>query len=588
MPSDLLAALSDPGCVIVAHNAAFERTVLTGRAGTVIGIPDIADLDRWSCTASRAAAIGLARGLDQICRALELPLQKDAEGHALMRRVCSPREDGSWIEDAASMERMAAYCAADVAAEALLDRRLPELSAVEREVWLSTEKMNDRGVLADLQLVGRIIDLVSQALPAVNARILELTGARTVNCRVALKAWFTARGIELQDTRKATVADLLEEELPDDAHEVLELMRDGGGTSHTKAAVLARRVSADGRLRGELVYCGAAQTGRWSSSGVQLQNIRRHKKELRPRAIIADLAAGARLDWLEQFHGPALQVASELLRPSFIAPPGGRLVWLDFASIEARVVAWLAGDEDTLEVFRAWDARSGAEPYVVAARDIYGQAFAAADDNQRDIGKVATLALGFAGGVGALRVMARAYGVKLPPDEAVRIVRAWRDAHPVIVQFWAAVGNAAMELVSSPVGTSIVAGRITLRRERRAIVLVLPSDRPLVYWKPELRLDEDDRVNLWHARARGADSRTYGGKICQNATQAVARDLLARGLIALDAAGFNPLLTIHDEIILQTDRDPKESERIMTAPPEWADGLPIVAETFSGDRYLKG
>ena len=261
---------------------------------------------------------------------------------------------------------------------------------------------------------------------------------------------------------------------------------------------------------------------------------------------------------------------------------------MDFASIEARVIAWLARDEATLDVFRREDAGTGDETYIVAARGIYGASFVPKDDDQRQIGKVATLALGFAGGIGALSVMARAYGVKLGSDEAMRIVRAWRAAHPVIVAFWAAMGDAAMELVEADVGTAIPVGRVMLRRERQAIVLALPSSRTLVYWHPRIAVDDEDRLSLFHARPRGADTKSYGGKLCQNATQAVARDLLAAGLLGLDAAGFNPILTVHDEVLCETDRDPAEAVRIMTRTPPWATGLPIAAKAFTGRRYLKG
>lgn len=629
LPSDLAAAIG-AGVVCVAHNASFERTLLSGAPGARLGFPSaLRDPARWICTAARAARCGLPRTLEGACAALGLPVQKDKEGHALMMRMCKPDpRTGAWVGTGADMIREAAYCAHDVAAEIGLLDTLPPLSEFETRVWCMTESMNDRGVLVDLPLVDAVAALVSDATRSLNARLSAVTGGAVarVTDHMALTRWL--RSVDADDSGlgddgvgKAALAAMLERtDLAPAVRDALTIRRDGGKSSAAKYKAIRERVSADGRIRGVLVYCGAAATGRFSSRGAQLHNLPRAgilRKADTVRHLIRDIHAGADLATIESVYGPPLVLAAELLRPVFTASPGRSLARGDSAQIEARVLPWLAGQEETLAAFRAYDAGTGPDIYKVNAASMTGIPLERLDENTRQTGKVAVLSLGFQGGAGALQAMARGYGIKIP--RAVRpaddpewtppagtdewIKAAWRAANPSIVGLWDALERAALDCMESAPGAEFFVGPRYLRfkRSRHALALRLPSGTSLLYWNPRLVR----RLMPWGKyrtgiRFRAEDSQTkrwaefdaYGGFFAQNATQATARDLMAWWLLEMDAAGLAPVLTVHDEGIADAPLPPAEAagavRRIMAQVPPWAAGLPVSADASGGPRYMKG
>lgn len=325
MPDDLAAAFTDPSITLVAHNAAFERTVcLVARLR--------APLPRWNCTAARAAAMGLPRTLEGAAAALDLPVQKDAEGRRLMLKMCKPLPvnkktgvGGGWFGGPAEFARLAAYCRTDVEVERALDRVLPELSPFEHRTWQTTEKMNDRGVRVDTAALLALILLTDDAIRDVSARIASATGGAVpaISNHAALTKWLDAQGFSdepVEGVGKAALAAMLENpDLPNIVREVLIMRRDGGGSSSRKFSAILKRLSNDGRIRGVLVYAGAAATRRWSSRGAQLQNIPRGGSVKDVEAALRDVLAGATLDELTDMWGPPLVVASELIRPVFVA-----------------------------------------------------------------------------------------------------------------------------------------------------------------------------------------------------------------------------------------------------------------------------
>lgn len=360
IPMDLLLALADSVTMRdVAHNASFERILLSSGAGERIGVPDLYDVRRWDCTAARAAMLGLPRTLEGAGAALGLGIQKDKEGHALMLRMCKPRKPTKaerqrdadaatmadlfgndapaapvrWVDDPESIARLAAYCARDVEVEREIWRILPDMPTIERRVWELTERMNDEGVPVDVPLLGAMLRIIEDTEIRLDAEISEATGGAVprVTDHMALTRWLVAQGIDdaaNDGVGKAAVAAMLDNsDLSPFIRNVLALRRDGGGTSSKKYRAILARLSADGRIRGVLVYCGAASTGRWSSRGAQLQNLSRGgniKGEdgdpVDALNMVRDVLAGASAAEIEMIYGPALVVAAECLRPLFTVP----------------------------------------------------------------------------------------------------------------------------------------------------------------------------------------------------------------------------------------------------------------------------
>ena len=670
MPPELHAALADPSVMKKAHNAGFERLGCASKAGARIGLPQqtLALLETWDCTAARAAAICLPRALGNVTKALRMSVEKDDAGHRLMLQMCKPRkarkkEDPSkisWWEDDDRLIREAAYCRQDVVTEKALDTMLPALRPEERETWELTERMNDRGVMVDRALVDAVLVLTAKAETAINADLRERTGGAVpaVTDHGALTRWLVEQGVDdAADTGvdKAAIAAMLEnEDLDPLVREVLCIRQDGGGSSSKKWHAILRRTSADGRLRGALVYCGASSTGRWASTGAQLQNLPSRVSLKDTDGAMRDVLAGADPDVIGMMHGPPLVVASCLLRPAFMAPPNDPAIEAmfdegqapraymargDYSQIEARVNPWLAGAEWKLDAFRAYDAGTGPDLYCVGASGIYGRQISKKDP-ERQTGKVSELALGFGGGAGALQNMAKAYSLIVPKwprrpngmplDQRERpdlvftgtdewIKRMWRKANPEIVGLWLGLEVAAVECMSRPVGdvvevwtlraewiggerilTKMFRTPLKFTRNTAALVMWLPSGRPLLYWWPRLQQDTTPFGEKWTVYYYAEDSVTkqwrswslWGGIACENAVQAVARDIMRDALIRMYRKGILPVLTVHDEGIAEViaacrDLAARVVEEIMREPCLWAPGLPISADSSAGPRYVK-
>ena len=644
IPPRLAALLADPTVTIVAHNASFERTMLCGPPGKRLGIVIGGDLARWDCTASRAAFMGLPRTLEGAAAALGLNVRKDKEGKKLMLRMCKPRnlrkkksdpplQSGTmaevlWHDEPADILREGEYCLNDVDVEHALDRKLPALSPTERAAWECTERTNDRGVAVDDTLLLEIARVLEEAEQQINADISRRTNGQVpkVSDHGALTRWLESIGIDdaLENgIGKAALAAYLENpDLPDFVRSVLMLRRDGGKSSAAKYKAILRRLSDDLRLRGALVYGGAASTLRWSSRGVQLHNLPRGGSVKDPLAAIQLIRDGATLEEIEFYCGPPFVVASELLRPVFVAAPGCWLGRGDYSQIEARVIAWLAGAEWKLEAFRKYDAGTGPDAYKIAAAGIYGTTadMIADDDPRRQVGKVSELALGFEGGAGALQAMAKGYKLKIPhfeipydadgekdwkapaptgTDEWIK--RSWRDANPEIKALWKSMGEAAFQCVDSPPGRDFMAanGRIRFRRNSEVMGLKMPGGRSLWYWSPRIATGKFG----WNVRYRSEDSQTkqwnefdgYGGLFTQNPVQAIARDAMAYALVKLEGMGIAPVLTVHDEAICEASKRlyPKASDLadaiggVMRQVPPFLAGLPIAADASAHERYIK-
>lgn len=367
MPGPLRKLLQDPDCIVVAHNAGFERTLFNEKLALKFQVPVI-PIERWDCTAARAARMALPRSLDGAAQALGLDVQKDAEGHRLMMRMCRPRsedEDGiiTWWDDDTRMQRLAQYCATDVEVERLLDKQLRHL-ADDRAVWMHTELINDRGVRINTAFAQKAVAAAEMAQAVLNENLERITGGavKTASNVGGIKKWLSEQGINIfegndESLNKEAIQHLLNKDhLPEDVKAVLRIRANGGKSSVAKYTAMLERVSFDGRVRGNLMYHGAS-TGRWSGAGVQLQNL--------PRATVQDWDAAEAT--LLPVGPETSSILSQMVRGTIVAEPGHRLIWADYAAIEARGVAWLAGQDDLVALFA-----SGGKVYEAMAASIYG------------------------------------------------------------------------------------------------------------------------------------------------------------------------------------------------------------------------
>jgi DNA polymerase len=621
-PAEIRAAI-ESGATILAHNAGFELDLWNEVMVPRYGWPRLAR-EQMDCTMARAYAQALPGALDDAAAALGVAHQKDLKGKAVMMQLCRPRgfqpvpgrEEMRpvWWEDPEKIAALHAYCEQDVRTEAAIDERLMPLSAYERRVWLADQAINQRGVYIDELAALGAIAVADIERKSANAIIARLTGGivETVTSNGAMLNWLQSRNVEAAGVAKADVAALLDEEaewpgtLPEDVVEVLTLRQLVAKTSIAKFKAMLQTRASDGRVRGMFQYHGAS-TGRWAGRRVQLQNLPRPKLE--PDEIdevlgwLATMPAEKAHALISVVYGPPMYVLADCIRGSFRAAPGRHLLAADFAAIEGRGIAWLAGEEWKLDAFRAFDAGTGPDIYKLTYATSFGVNIDTVSKADRQIGKVQELAFGYQGGVGAGRSMARTFGLHVEDAAVDEWKQLWRQAHPNIQQYWYDLENAAVTAVRYP-GRVCEAGaegrQVRFRVKGSFLWCCLPSGRLLCY--PYPRVEEIDTP--WGARKEavtymGENSRTrkwerlktYGGKLAENITQAVCRDLLADAILRCEEAGLPVVLHVHDEVVCEVPENDTHSvdffENLISAPPKWAAGFPIAAEGWRGVRYRK-
>lgn len=614
------------GGLVVAHNASFELAIWNKILAARYGWPQLRP-EQCICTMSMAYAMGLPGSLEKAGAALGLSELKDAKLARLMLQMASPRAivNGKpvWWDEPDKVASLHAYCAQDVRAEQALYHRLMALSPFEQRVWTLDQRINQRGVMVD-RVAARAAVAVSNVVQDQLAKeIREITanhvGFPTEVSRI--KTWLKGRGQDVDALAKQDVVDLLvQPDLPPDVRRVLEIRQEAAKTSTAKFRPMIEASSADGRLRGMFQYHGA-NTGRWAARRVQVQNLpspRILKDEAAVERVFTDLKRRPPDEFVrmcEMVYGPAPAVLADLIRGSLIAAPGHELLDVDYANIEGRVLAWLAGEEWKLDAFRAFDSGKGPDLYLVAAARIFHCAPEAARPN-RQIGKVAELALGYGGGKGAFQTMAQTLGLKLADAQAEGIKEAWREAHPAIKSYWYALERAAVNAVLNQ-GSTFTAGakgrEVKFKTSGSFLWCCLPSGRLLCYPYPKvLPVDTPwgetkdaltymtvcdsqarKKAKICDDPANGGDwwrIATYGGSLAENVTQAAARDILAEALVRLDAAGFQIVLHVHDSIVSEERLGSNrldEMKQIMEQAPAWAGGLPIAVAGHTGNRYRK-
>lgn len=598
LPAQVAMAI-ECGATVVAHNAHFEWSIWNNICVPRYGWPEL-DIKQVRCTMAMAYAMSLPGSLDKCAQAIGLDVTKDMAGHRLMMKMCKPRKtkDGSlqWWDSSENIDRLTQYCATDVEVERQLYAKLMQLSDSEQRLWQLDHKINQRGIYVDLHSIDAAIQVVEHEQLRLDSEMSHVTAGVVTACSQAKKLtdWLRYKGISVEGVAKADISAALDETLPADVRKALTLRAEAAKSSTAKLVAMKESASSDSRVRGTAQYHGAS-TGRWAGRRIQPQNMPRGKLEAKEVNAAIKLFIDGNRDLVDLLYGQPMDVISSCLRGMITASPGNDLIACDFNAIEARVLAWLAGEESVLDIFRG-----EGKIYEHAAAGIYNKPMADVDKIERQIGKVAVLALGYQGGVGAFQQMARGYGVQVSDTKADEIKTAWREANPAIVRYWWALEGAAVDAVLDAGGvyTAGAKGReVKFRKVGDWLFCQLPSKRVLTYPFPRIVTNKFDRDAIQYM---GVDSfskkwtliDTYGGKLSENITQAVARDLLADALIRLDDHGYDIVAHVHDEVIIEipatSPPDTLEKvEHLMAQAPAWADGLPLSAEGWRDFRYKK-
>ena len=596
LPADIRAALTDPLIVKTAFNALFERVCLSRWLGLPAGT--YLDPGQWRCTMVRAARMGLPLSLGQCGEVLGLEQGKMKEGKALIRYFSVPFKGKRHMpqDDPLRWEVFKEYNIRDVEVEQAILRKVRrlEVPAFDEELYTADQEINDRGVMVDLAMAANAARFDDEYKAELLRRAQELTGMENPNSPLQLKAWIKQlTGFSVESLTKGSLDDLTEQlHYWPKAQEVLRIRRELGKTSNKKYAAMLSCVCKDRRIHGLLQFYGAARTGRWAGRLVQVQNL--PQNHLDDIDYARSLVLGGDLEEFEMNYSKPMQVLSELIRTAFVASPGHTFHVCDFSAIEARVIAWLAGEQWVLDVFR-----HGGDIYCSTASKMFGVPVEKHGRNAhlRQRGKVAVLALGYGGGVSALEAMGGSR-LGLTEDEEKDIVRLWRGSNPHIVKLWSILEKAAVTSISTG-ETCVVHRGIETSRRWGMLTVKLPSGRILCYPRAEVgteygdswRGDHDiiEYEGLNQTTKKWGKVRTYGGKLTENIVQAIARDILGMVILRARAAGMKVVFHIHDEIVVDAPAGLplSEVEAIFSRPISWCPDLPLKGAGYSTPYYLK-
>lgn len=601
IPAEVIRDLGDPNVVKHAYNAAFEITCLN-RAGYKT------PADQWRCTMLHGMYLGYPAGLSHLGAALGIPADKRklASGNALIRYFCVPckptktnggRTRNLWHHDKDKWNAFKEYCRQDVVTEMEDYRRLatfPVPDEVQAD-WALDYEINARGLLIDEFLVEGALKIDAAHKAEQMKKAAELTGLDNPNSRAQLLKWLNDNTeLDLESLTKESVAEALSV-ADGTAAEVLRIRKALAKSSVSKYEALSRAMNRDGRVRGTLQFYGANRTGRWSGRIFQPQNLPRNV----PVAIdtARHIVRMGSINILRTLYDNVAETLSQLIRTAVVAPTDSVLCVSDFSAIEARVLAWLAGEEWRLEVFR-----QGGDIYCASASSMFGVPVEkhGVNGHLRQKGKVAELALGYQGGSNALITMG-ALKQGLTEDELPEIVERWRGASPRIRDYWYAVENAVLSVMQNGQPIGLPHGIIVAREGNLAygydyLTIGLPSGRKLYYPQPTIAENQFGRGALHFRTQMGAKwitTSTYGGRLVENITQAVARDCLAVAIRRLTDAGYKPIMHVHDEVVIEVPRaelhvdELEHVNSLMRAQDAWADGLPLAADGFISDYYKK-
>lgn len=608
IPMEVIHALTDPQCLKHAYNAAFEWYCLSKYMG--VQLPP----SQWRDTMLHGLYAGYTAGLDATGRALGIPedKQKLTTGKALIRYFCVPckptKSNGGRTRnyphhDPEKWELFKTYNGQDVVAEMEIERRLsvfPVPDFVQKQ-WETDLLINARGVAVDMDFCEGALELGETIRAQLTDEAVQLSGLQNPNSVKQLARWLSAEtGDDITSLRKETIKELLGRDNADHVQRMLEIRQELGKTSTKKYDAIEAAVCDDGRVRGLLQFYGANRTGRWAGRLVQVQNLPRTYTE--PLEFARELVKGRKLDALRTVYGSPNDTLSQLIRTAFVAAPGNVLIDADFSAIEARVISWLADEEWRLEVFR-----THGKIYEASASQMFGVPLERIKKGNpeyslRQRGKVAELALGYQGGVPAMRQMDTGKLLADLPDEEIKdIVDKWRNTNPKIRNLWYSFNDAAIRVIQN--GGSLRVRCCTFARECDCIrgttcmTISLPSGRKLYYVEPSVGENRWGGPSITYMGVNDKNKwgriETYGGKLVENVVQAIARDCLAQAIEHLEAAGLPVVFHIHDEVVIDTaafdtnDAMLDKVVKIMSTPIPWAEGLPLGADGWVGAFFKK-
>lgn len=634
IPSRLRKAIADPNTILFFHNSHFDRTVLRH------AMPELAPpVERWRDTMVQALAHSLPGALEALCEVLGVPQDKakDKEGKSLIQLFCKPRPKNSKLRRATSKthpvewQRFVAYAGLDIEAMREVYKRLPKWNyqGAELALWHRDQRINDRGVCMDVQLAQAAIEAVDleQKRLAKRTQVMTDGEVQAATQRDAMiKHIVESYGVELPDMQRSTLERrIADPDLPSAVKELLAIRLQASTTSTSKYKSLMKGISSDGRLRGTLQFCGASRTGRWAGRLFQPQNLPRPTLEQeRIDEGIEALKSGC----ADLLFDNVMELTSSALRGCIMAPAGKKLVVSDLSNIEGRKLAWLAGEQWKLAAFRQYDEGTGPDLYKLA----YAKAFNITPEDvtkyQRQIGKVMELGLGFGGGVAAFLTFALVYGLDLEElataalpniprdvqreakswyDESVKrkatyglservfiacdsLKRLWRRAHPETCDFWYQLERTVRAAIATPKKT-LYCGYLKVRRDGAWLRIQLPSGRALCYPSPSIEKGNITYMGINSYSRKWQRLKTYGGKLVENVTQAAARDVLAGNMPLIENAGYNIVLTVHDEVICEApdtdDYTDAALSSLLSTNPEWAPDIPLNAGGFEAYHYRK-
>ena len=577
-----------------AYNAQFERVCLS----RYLKLPEGEYLNpqSWYCTAVQAAELALPLSLADVGSVLGLERQKMTEGKELIKYFCVPckptksngnRTRNRPCHDINKWETFKKYCMRDVDVERQIADKLKmyPISDEEHRLYVLDQIINDRGVLVDGELAEQAVKLNSIQTAVAVEQAYMITGLENPNSVTQLKQWLKENGVEIESLSKKAVKSLADE-TDGDVSKMLKLRLLMAKTSVKKYEAVIRSVCSDNRVHGMMRFCGANRTGRWSGNILQPQNLpQNHLPDL---TLARDIVKDGDFEMLDMMFGNVPNVLSELIRTVLIPKPNHRFIVADFSAIEARVLAWIAGEQWRIDTFK-----NGGDIYCASASKMFKVPVEkhGVNGELRQKGKISELACGYGGSVGALKNMG-AVEMGVQENELQGLINDWRNANPHIVRFWYEVGNAAMKAIKEK--TTVPLGKLVFAYERGILFIRLPSGRRLSYIKPRIgtnRFGGDSITYMGINSAKKWDRlETFGGKLTENIVQGTARDLLANALINAANAGYDTVFHVHDEIICEVPNgygSVDELCRLMCIKPEWADGLPLNADGFECEYYKK-
>ena len=585
---EVIKGLTDPDVVKIAHNSAFERSAFS--AYLERDMPP----EQWEDTMILAAYNGLPLSLEDAGAALKLPVQKNPEGKRLINYFCKPckatNANGQRTRNLPKhapdkWARFIEYCRRDVEVCQSIYYRLADfpVTPFERRIWALDARINERGVMIDPELAEAAVAVGDAFTAEKKEEMQKLTGLSNPNSVAQLKGWLESRGLFSESLDKEAVEGMLAEAVDPTTRQVLQLRQLLGRTSTTKYGTMLAAACSDGRVRGITQYYGASRTGRWAGRLVQLQNL--PQNHLDAIGSVRELLRQRDLETLELIYEDVSDVLTQLIRTALIAKPGHTFLVADFSAIEARVIAYLAGEQWRLDVFAA-----GGDIYCSSASQMFHVPVEkhGVNGHLRQKGKVAELACGYGGGVNAMLNFG-ADKMGMTEEEMSQIVQQWRAASPTIPRFWRETEQAATLALENPGKAYRLRCGVRYRKDADALRCYLPSGRQLTYWGA--RLQDGSIVYMGQGGQSGAWMKkdTWGGKLVENIVQAYARDCLAVAMDRLDQAGFQICFHVHDEVVAEAPVGTRwqDMAAIMAQPIDWAPGLLLRADGYETEFYMK-